>query len=76
MRFLLCWVLTFVLGALFLIGTALEWKHLIAEGLTIRTNLFGTTYYSLVGLHGFHVTVGLSAPRGGGRLRRPGPGET
>jgi cytochrome c oxidase subunit 3/cytochrome o ubiquinol oxidase subunit 3 len=29
------------------------------EGLTIRTNLFGTTYYSLVGLHAFHVTVGL-----------------
>ena len=29
------------------------------EGLTIRTNLFGTTYYSLVGLHGFHVIVGL-----------------
>jgi cytochrome c oxidase subunit 3/cytochrome o ubiquinol oxidase subunit 3 len=31
------------------------------EGLTIRTNLFGTTYYSLVGLHAFHVTVGLLA---------------
>jgi cytochrome c oxidase subunit 3/cytochrome o ubiquinol oxidase subunit 3 len=29
------------------------------EGLTIQTNLFGTTYYSLVGLHAFHVTVGL-----------------
>jgi cytochrome c oxidase subunit 3/cytochrome o ubiquinol oxidase subunit 3 len=29
------------------------------KGLTIHTNLFGTTYYSLVGLHGFHVTVGL-----------------
>jgi cytochrome c oxidase subunit 3/cytochrome o ubiquinol oxidase subunit 3 len=27
--------------------------------LTIRTNLFGTTFYSLVGLHGFHVIVGL-----------------
>jgi len=29
--------------------------------LTITTNLFGTTYYSLVGLHGFHVIVGLLA---------------
>jgi cytochrome c oxidase subunit 3 len=58
-RFLLFWVLTFVLGALFIIGTGLEWKHLIAEGLTIRANLFGTTYYSLVGLHGLHVLVGL-----------------
>jgi cytochrome c oxidase subunit 3/cytochrome o ubiquinol oxidase subunit 3 len=56
------WVLTFVLGALFLAGTANEWFHLIYdEGLTIQTNLFGTTYYSLVGLHAFHVTVGLIA---------------
>jgi cytochrome c oxidase subunit 3 len=54
------WVLTIILGALFLGGTAREWHHLIYdEGLTIQTNLFGTTYYSLVGLHAFHVTVGL-----------------
>jgi cytochrome c oxidase subunit 3/cytochrome o ubiquinol oxidase subunit 3 len=60
--FLLGWILTFALGAVFLAGTALEWWHLIYdEGLTIRTNLFGTTYYSLVGLHAFHVTVGLIA---------------
>jgi len=56
------WLLTIVLGALFLAGTAQEWRHLIYdEGLTIQTNLFGTTYYSLVGLHAFHVTVGLLA---------------
>jgi cytochrome c oxidase subunit 3/cytochrome o ubiquinol oxidase subunit 3 len=60
--FMLGWILTFALGAVFLAGTALEWRHLIYdEGLTIRTNLFGTTYYSLVGLHAFHVTVGLIA---------------
>ncbi len=60
--FALWWALTIVLGALFLTGTAQEWHHLIyAEGLTIQTNLFGTTYYSLVGLHAFHVTVGLLA---------------
>ena len=41
-------------------GTGCEWRQLIYdEGLTIQTNLFGTTYYSLVGLHAFHVTVGL-----------------
>jgi cytochrome c oxidase subunit 3/cytochrome o ubiquinol oxidase subunit 3 len=58
--FLALWFLTFVLGALFLFGTALEWRRLIYErGLTISTNLFGTTYYSLVGLHAFHVTAGL-----------------
>ena len=54
------WFGTIVLGATFLYGTAHEWQRLIyKDGLTISTNLFGTTYYSLVGLHGFHVIVGL-----------------
>src|SRR6201987_1596735 len=58
--FLVFWLLTLVLGALFLYGTGQEWHRLVYEhGLTISTNLFGTTYYSLVGLHAFHVTVGL-----------------
>ena len=56
------WFITLALGATFLAGTASEWHRLIyKEGLTIQTNLFGTTYYSLVGLHAFHVTVGLLA---------------
>ena len=51
---------TITLGAAFLTGTALEWKKLIyQDGLTISTNLFGTTFYSLVGLHATHVVVGL-----------------
>lgn len=51
---------TVLLGGIFLSATALEWRHLIyIDGLTIRTNLFGTTYYSLVGLHATHVIVGL-----------------
>ena len=54
------WALTIVLAVTFLAGTAREWVHLIVdEGLTIRTNLFGTTFYSLVGLHATHVVVGL-----------------
>jgi cytochrome c oxidase subunit 3 len=58
--FLGLWFLTIVLGGLFLFGTGQEWHRLIYErGLTISTNLFGTTYYSLVGLHAFHVTAGL-----------------
>ncbi len=58
--FLIFWFLTIFLGGLFLFGTGREWYHLIYEkGLTISTNLFGTTYYSLVGLHAFHVTAGL-----------------
>jgi cytochrome c oxidase subunit 3/cytochrome o ubiquinol oxidase subunit 3 len=51
---------TIVLGAVFLAGTAREWYRLIVgHGLTIGTNLFGTTFYSLVGLHASHVIVGL-----------------
>jgi cytochrome c oxidase subunit III len=58
--FLGLWVLTIVLGGTFMYGTVQEWHRLIYEhGLTISTNLFGTTYYSLVGLHAFHVTAGL-----------------
>ena len=51
---------TVLLGMIFLGSTAREWYHLIHDkGLTIQTNLFGTTYYSLVGLHASHVVVGL-----------------
>ncbi len=51
---------TVLLGAIFLMTTAREWYHLIHDfGLTIRTNLFGTTFYSLVGLHATHVVIGL-----------------
>ncbi|MGA9964142.1 MAG: cytochrome c oxidase subunit 3 [Terriglobales bacterium] len=58
--FLVLWALTIVLGGTFMYGTGQEWYRLIYEhGLTISTNLFGTTYYSLVGLHAFHVTAGL-----------------
>jgi cytochrome c oxidase subunit 3/cytochrome o ubiquinol oxidase subunit 3 len=58
--FKIFWFITLARGATFLMGTAREWHRLIYEkGLTISTNLFGTTYYSLVGLHAFHVTVGL-----------------
>ena len=56
------WLVTIILGELFLFATASEWHRLIDHaGLTIRANLFGTTYYSLVGLHAFHVIVGLIA---------------
>lgn len=51
---------TILLGALFLAGTAYEWHELIEKRhLTISTNLFGTTYYTLIGCHAVHVTLGL-----------------
>ena len=51
-RFKVWTAVTILLGLEFLRQTALEWRHLISYWhLTITTNLFGTTFYSLVGLH-------------------------
>jgi len=59
--FRLWWSATILLAAIFLGSTAAEWKRLIVDHhLTISTNLFGTTFYSLVGLHASHVIVGLT----------------
>jgi len=59
-RFQIWWLITILLAASFLGSTALEWHRLITvHHLTISTNLFGTTFYSLVGLHASHVVVGL-----------------
>jgi cytochrome c oxidase subunit 3/cytochrome o ubiquinol oxidase subunit 3 len=58
--FRIWWSVTILLGAIFLTVTGLEWYKLIVhDHLTVRTNLFGTTFYSLVGLHASHVVVGL-----------------
>lgn len=59
-RFKLWLLFTICLGLEFLTSTILEWRELIFQDhLTFSTNLFGTTYYSLVGLHASHVIVGL-----------------
>ncbi len=59
--FQLWWLITILLAVAFLGSTALEWQRLIfKDHLTIATNLFGTTFYSLVGLHASHVIVGLT----------------
>ncbi len=58
--FALWWSITVLLGIIFLTDTGVEWHKLIFhDHLTISTNLFGTTFYSLVGLHATHVVVGL-----------------
>ena len=60
-RFRLWWTLTIGLAAVFLAKTATEWYRLITvHHLTIRTNVFGTTFYALVGLHATHVIVGMT----------------
>jgi cytochrome c oxidase subunit III len=52
---------TIILGAIFVIGSFREWYGLIYEhGVTVSSSLFGTTFYSLVGLHLSHVIVGLT----------------
>jgi cytochrome c oxidase subunit 3/cytochrome o ubiquinol oxidase subunit 3 len=59
---MLWWTATIALGLIFLAGTAYEWHDLITEQhLTISRNLFGSTYYTLVGFHALHVTVGVLA---------------
>ncbi len=60
-KFKIWWLVTILLGLYFLYATGAEWHKLIYEDhLTIATNLFGTTFYSLVGLHASHVVVGMT----------------
>ncbi|MFQ5933047.1 MAG: heme-copper oxidase subunit III [Dehalococcoidia bacterium] len=54
------WVLgTALLGSTFLGFQVFEFREFWLEGLTPRTNLFGTTFFVLTGFHGAHVTVGV-----------------
>jgi len=58
--FLQMWSITILLGTAFLGGTAYEWSELIGRHhLTISRNLFGTTFYTLVGFHALHVSIGV-----------------
>lgn len=52
--------LTILLGAIFLGGTAMEWADLIGKHkITIASGAFGTAYFTVVGFHAAHVTIGL-----------------
>ena len=51
--------MTALLGATFLGFQAFEFTSFVHEGLTIRTNLFGSSFFTLTGFHGAHVTVGV-----------------
>jgi cytochrome c oxidase subunit III len=50
---------TAILGTVFLMFQAYEFTAFVHEGLTIRTNLFGSTFFTLTGFHGAHVTAGV-----------------
>jgi heme/copper-type cytochrome/quinol oxidase subunit 3 len=54
------WLLaTAIAGTLFLCFQAYEFTSFVHEGLTLRTNLFGSSFFTLTGFHGAHVTVGV-----------------
>jgi heme/copper-type cytochrome/quinol oxidase subunit 3 len=56
------WLLvTIILGAVFLTEQGREWTALISRNVTISRDLFGSTFFTLTGLHGFHVGIGLVA---------------
>ncbi len=54
-------ILTYVMGAIFIGGQALEYAELIHEGVTIPHDGYGTMFYLTTGFHGIHVTGGLIA---------------
>lgn len=53
--------LTIALGGFFLYGEATEYLHLFGENVNIAAGMFGTTFFTLTGFHGLHVSVGLLA---------------
>ena len=56
------YILTFVLGAIFIGGQVFEYAHLIqAEGLTLSSSAYGSAFYLTTGFHGLHVIAGLVA---------------
>ena len=59
-RSLLVWLSATVLAGLSFVGMQIyEFTHFVHEGVTIKTNLFGATFYTLTGFHGTHVSIGV-----------------
>jgi cytochrome c oxidase subunit 3 len=54
-------VLTYIMGAIFIGGQAFEYTKLVHEGITIPSSAYGTVFYLTTGFHGLHVTGGLVA---------------
>ena len=54
-------ILTYIMGAIFIGGQALEYAELIHEGVTIPSSAYGSMFYLTTGFHGLHVTGGLIA---------------
>ena len=54
-------VLTYLMGAVFIAGQATEYVALVQEGVTIPSSSYGSVFYLTTGFHGLHVTGGLIA---------------
>lgn len=54
-------VVTFVMGAIFVGGQVMEYTELVKEGLTLSSSAYGSVFYLTTGFHGMHVTGGLIA---------------
>jgi cytochrome c oxidase subunit 3 len=54
-------VLTYIMGAIFIGGQALEYVELVHEGVTLSSSAYGSVFYLATGFHGIHVTGGLLA---------------
>ena len=52
-------IATAMLGLTFVGGQVYEFTSFYHEGLTLKSNLFGTTFYVLTGFHGVHVSLGI-----------------
>jgi cytochrome c oxidase subunit 3 len=55
------YVLTFLMGSVFVAGQVYEYAELVAEGLTIASSPYGSVFYLTTGFHGLHVAGGLIA---------------
>ncbi len=54
-------ILTYLMGAVFIAGQVTEYAELVHEGITISSNAYGSVFYLATGFHGLHVTGGLIA---------------
>ena len=54
-------VLTYIMGAIFIAGQATEYTSMIKDGVTIPSSPYGSMFYLTTGFHGLHVTGGLIA---------------
>ncbi|MQA16370.1 MAG: cytochrome B [Pseudonocardiaceae bacterium] len=55
------YTITLIMGTIFVLGQANEYRNLVAEGITIPSGPFGTVFYLTTGFHALHVTGGLIA---------------